>query len=122
GIGTPVRADFVLDQPEPASREVSLGGGLLRDLGAHIVDQVIQLFGPVARVDGHLDWIDVPAGRVDAGFALGLHHASGVFSQVSSSRLGLRDERGMIVYGTEGSYASRMRDVQVDQTLAGLRP
>src|SRR5690606_29456514 len=85
-------------------------------------DQVIQLFGPVARVDGHLDWIDVPAGRVDAGFALGLHHASGVFSQVSSSRLGLRDERGMIVYGTEGSYASRMRDVQVDQTLAGLRP
>lgn len=121
-IGTPMRADFVLDQPDPASREIAVGGGLLRDLGAHVVDQVTQLFGPVSRVDAHLDWLDVPGGRVDCGFALALHHESGAFSQVSSSRLGLRDERGMIVYGSEGSYASRMRDVQVDQTLAGLRP
>ncbi|MGJ0203341.1 Gfo/Idh/MocA family oxidoreductase [Leucobacter sp. gxy201] len=121
-IGTPMRADFVLDQADPASREIAVGGGLLRDLGAHVVDQATQLFGPVARVDAHLDWLDVPGGRVDCGFSIALHHESGAFSQVSSSRLGLRDERGMIVYGSEGSYASRMHDVQVDQTFAGLRP
>ena len=121
-LGSPRRASFVLDQNEPGSLDMSPEDGLLRDLGAHVVDQVIQLFGPVARVDGHLDWLEVPGGRVDVGFALGLHHESGVFSQVASSKLGFRSERGMMVYGSEGSYVSRMHDVQVDQVLAGERP
>lgn len=121
-LGTPWRANFVLDQDDPGTLEVGPAHGLLRDLGAHIVDQVIQLFGPVARVDGRLDWIELEAGRVDVGFALGLHHANGVFSSVSSSKLGYRAERGMIVYGSEGSYASRMRDLQVEQLFAGERP
>ncbi|QZY50791.1 Gfo/Idh/MocA family protein [Leucobacter tenebrionis] len=121
-LGTPWRANFVLDQNDPGTLEAGPGDGLLRDLGAHVVDQVIQLFGPVARVDGHLDWLDADAGRIDVGFALGLHHESGVYSAVSASKLGHRAERGMIVYGSEGSYASRMHDVQFDQLLAGERP
>lgn len=121
-LGTPRRANFVLDQNDPGTLDMSPDDGLLRDLGAHVVDQVIQLFGPVTRVDGHLDWLEVPGGRVDVGFALGLHHESGVFSAVSSGKLGFRSERGMLVYGSQGSYTSRMHDVQVDQLLAGQRP
>lgn len=121
-LGEIWRSDFVLDQDDPGTLEVGPAHGLLRDLGAHVVDQVIHLFGPVARVDAHLDWVPVGDDRVDVGFALGLHHASGVYSAVSSSKLGRRSERGMIVYGSEGSYASRMHDVQFDQILAGLRP
>lgn len=121
-IGTPWRANFVLDQNGPSSDDMRPEDGLLRDLGAHVVDQVIQLFGPVARVDGHLDWIEGLAGRADIGFALGLHHASGVFSQVSSSRRGFRDERSMMLYGSDGAYVSRMHDVQVDQVFAGEHP
>lgn len=121
-IGTPQRANFVLDQDEPGTLEAGPGDGLLRDLGAHIVDQVIQLFGRVSRVDGHLDLLELEAGSVDVGFALGLHHESGVYSAVSASKLGYRAERGMLVYGSRGSYTSRMLDVQIDQLLSGERP
>lgn len=123
-IGTPWRANFVLDQDDPGTLDAGPGDGLLRDLGAHIVDQVIQLFGQVVRVDGHLDWLELPEAddRVDVGFGLGLHHESGVYSSVSASKLGYRAERGMLVYGSEGSYASRMHDVQFDRLMAGERP
>lgn len=121
-LGAPWRANFILDQDEPGAPQTGPGDGLLRDLGAHVVDQAIQALGPVARVDAHLDWLDVDHGRVDAGFALGLHHVSGAYSSVSSSKFGHRSERGMIVYGPHGSYASRMRDVQAEDALAGLRP
>lgn len=133
-LGTPWRSNFVLDQDSPGTLEAGPGDGLLRDLGAHVVDQVIQLFGPVKRVDAHLDWIDIEksprdrdtdstdTSQVDIGFSLGLHHESGVYSAVSSSKLAYRAERGMIVYGSLGSYTSRMNDVQVDQALAGERP
>lgn len=125
-IGTPWRANFVLDQADAGTLELGPDDGLLRDLGAHIVDQVIQLFGPVTRVDGHLDWLDAENSdgpfRVDVGFALGLHHDSGVYSAVSASKLGHRNERGMLVYGSDGSYASRMDDVQFDQLMAGGHP
>lgn len=121
-LGTPWRAELVLDQDDPGTLESGPDDGLLRDLGAHVVDQAIQLFGPVARVDGHLDWLDVDGGRIDVGFALGLHHGSGVYSAVSASKLGRRSERRMVVYGSEGSYASRMHDVQFDRIMAGERP
>lgn len=121
-LGTTWRANFILDQDEPGTPEAGVGDGLLRDLGAHVVDQAIQALGPVARVDAHLDWVDVDRARVDVGFALGLHHVSGAHSSVSSSKLCRRTERSMIVYGSEGSYASRMRDVQADDAIAGLRP
>src|SRR4051812_5640866 len=40
---------FSGDVPVPAS-----GGGMLRDFGSHLVDQVLLLFGPVASVYGEL--------------------------------------------------------------------
>lgn len=121
-LGTPWRGNFILDQDEPGTPEAGVGDGLLRDLGAHVVDQAIQALGPVERVDAHLDWVDADRARVDVGFDLGLHHVSGAHSSISSSKLGHRTERSMIVYGSDGSYASRMRDVQADDALAGLRP
>src|ERR1700750_1595831 len=40
---------FSPDEPVPAA-----GGGILRDFGAHLVDQALLLFGPVGRVCGEL--------------------------------------------------------------------
>jgi predicted dehydrogenase len=122
-IGTPWRADLVLDQADPGTLEAGPGDGLLRDLGAHTVDQAIQVMGRVARVDAHLDWFTFDDNKtVDVGFALGLHHENGTYSAVSASKLGYRDERRMVIYGSEGSYSSNMHDVQVDQFAAGLHP
>lgn len=121
-LGPVWRADFALDQDDRAVLDQGPDEGLLRDLGAHVVDQLTQLFGPVDRVDAHLDWFGSRDARVDVGFFLGLHHASGVFSSVSSTKGARRNDRRMIVIGHEGNYESHMADVQVDQLLAGLTP
>lgn len=121
-LGSIWRANFVLDMDEPGSVEADPNDGLLRDLGAHLVDQAIQLLGPVARVSGHLDFIGSENRRTDVGFALGLHHTNGAFSQVAASKMCGRTERTMTIYGEHGSYGSRMNDVQVDQISAGLTP
>lgn len=111
-----------MDQDAPGVLETGPASGLLRDLGAHLVDQATHLFGPVARVDGHLDWVDVDGERADVGFSLGLHHRSGTFSTVSASKINRLGERELIVYGEGGSYTSRMADVQYEAVVAGDRP
>ncbi|UOR01626.1 Gfo/Idh/MocA family oxidoreductase [Leucobacter allii] len=121
-LGRVWRADFALEQDDRSVLAQGPDEGLLRDLGAHVVDQLTQLFGPVARVDAHLDWVGAGDARVDVGFVLGLHHAGGVYSSVSSSKGARREDRRMIVYGREGNYESHMSDVQVEQLRAGLRP
>lgn len=129
-LGAIWRADFALDQDDRTILDQGPDEGLLRDLGAHVVDQLTQLFGPVERVNAHLDWVRESEGegaeavdnRVDVGFALGLHHANGVYSAVSSSKGARREDRRMIVLGREGHYESHMSDVQTEQLLTGLRP
>lgn len=121
-LGRIQRAHLVLDQNEPDTLTTGAAGGLLRDLGSHVVDQLTTLFGPVEQVDGHLDWVQKGTEAVDCGFSLGLHHANGVYSTASASKLCHREERAMSVYGSAGSYDSRMQDVQIDLIRAGHRP
>lgn len=121
-IGTPWRAVNRFDLDEPGTLEVGPAHGLLRDLGSHLVDQMTHLFGPVARVDAHLDLVEVEGHQVDAGFVVALHHASGVHSTVSASKINHLAERELVLWGSQGAYTSRMRDVQTDAVLRGEHP
>ena len=53
-----VHSRFDLD--DPATLEAGPGGGLLRDIGSHVVDQMLWLLGDVRSVNAHLDWIELP--------------------------------------------------------------
>lgn len=121
-VGQPWRVHSRLDFDDPATLETGAAGGLLRDLGSHLVDQMIWLLGPVAEVAGHLDWLDLPEGRTDAGFAVQLRHVNGVTSCVEASKANHAVGRDLRVYGSLGSYSSQGSDVQGDATLAGRRP
>ena len=110
------------DLDEAGSLEPGPSGGLLRDLGSHLVDQALWLFGPVSQVFARLDWRDTPAGRVDVGFALTLTHAGGVDSHLSASKLNRLQERELRLYGVAGSYLSRSTDVQASAVSAGQLP
>src|SRR5436309_17851 len=57
-------------------REEAEGGGVVLDLGPHLVDQALVLFGPVERVYAELDRRRPGAEVVDDAF-LALAHASG---------------------------------------------
>ena len=61
-----------MEQSDPGTLEAGATGGLLRDLGSHVVDQALWLLGPVVSVYAQLDMVDLPQGKTDAGFVLSL--------------------------------------------------
>jgi scyllo-inositol 2-dehydrogenase (NADP+) len=61
-------------------------GGLLFDLGSHLVDQALQFFGPVDSVHAEVD-VRRPGAEVDDDVLLALEHASGVRSHLWMSAL-----------------------------------
>lgn len=115
-----VHSRFDLDQP--GQLEAGPQGGLLRDLGTHLVDQMLWLLGQVTAVSAQLDEVDLPEGRTDSAFLLALRHASGPVSYVSSTKLNHLAERELRAYGAHGSYTARSSDVQAESIFAGRRP
>lgn len=111
-----------MDFDDPATLEAGPRGGLLRDLGSHLVDQMLFLLGPVTSVTAHLDYVTLPRGTTDAGFHLSLTHASGVHSHVSASKLNHFAQRELRAYGSAGAYVSHCTDVQAQAIFAGTRP
>ncbi|MBY6686149.1 Gfo/Idh/MocA family oxidoreductase [Rhodococcus sp. BP-149] len=121
-VGRVWRAESHFDLDGADTLEAGPDGGLLRDMGAHVVDQMVWLFGPAERVYAHLDHVDRPEGRTDASFVIDISHRSGVFSTVSSSKVNHLDARRLRVFGSEGSYVSDGTDVQAQALFAGRRP
>ena len=97
------------------------GGGLLLDLGSHLVDQAVQLFGPVARVYAELDVRRAGAVADDDVF-VALEHADGVRSHLGMSALVAQIPPRMRVLGDAAAFVKRGLDVQEDQLDAGLLP
>jgi predicted dehydrogenase len=121
-VGEVWRVDSRFDLDDPGTLEPGPHGGLLRDLGAHVVDQMIVLLGPVFSVYAQLDWVDSAGGRTDAGFSLALTHLSGARSRVSASKLQRVAEKELRVYGSLGSYEGISTDGQTRAIFAGQRP
>jgi predicted dehydrogenase len=111
-----------MDQKGAHTLEAGPTGGLLRDLGSHVVDQMLYLMGPVVAVDAQMDFVDLPAGRTDASFNITLRHANGSHSHVSASKLNNIDAREFRAYGERGCYTSSTIDIQAQQIFAGKRP
>ncbi|MET9199615.1 Gfo/Idh/MocA family oxidoreductase [Gordonia sp. NPDC003585] len=121
-LGQVWRCESRFDLDEPGSLDAGPSGGLLRDLGAHLVDQMLVLFGPAESVSAHLDVVDQREGRTDCGFAVSMTHRSGVYSTVSASKINHIAARQWRIYGSLGTYASDGTDAQVDQIKSGKRP
>ncbi|MEV6827493.1 Gfo/Idh/MocA family oxidoreductase [Amycolatopsis sp. NPDC051102] len=96
-------------------------GGLLYDLGAHIVDQALQLFGPVTRVYAEVDRRRAGV-QVDDDVFVALHHANGVRSHLWSSALAGMQNPRFRVLGDRATFTKYGLDVQEPQIKAGLRP
>lgn len=94
------------------------GGGILLDLGAHLVDQVLALFGPVRTVYAELERRG--GGVIDDAF-LSLHHTSGVRSQLWASNTVAPGAR-LRVRGTRAAYEQQEPDRQEAELKAGAAP
>ena len=83
---------------------------------------MLWLLGPATAVTAHLDWIELPEGRTDAGFVVTLQHGGGVQSCVESTKLNRISVRELRAYGSRGSYRAYSTDVQAQSIFAGHRP
>jgi predicted dehydrogenase len=100
---------------------VEQGGGLLYDLGPHLLDQAIRLFGPARlRYVGARRLRASSASEDDVHIVLA--HDSGVESDLSMSALvGVPLARFRLL-GTDGAWTSDGLDPQEAALKAGLRP
>ncbi|MBZ9784448.1 Gfo/Idh/MocA family oxidoreductase [Pseudomonas sp. REP124] len=110
-----------IERYAPQAVNVASGGGYLRDLGSHLVDQALLLFGPVAQVYAELDNRD-PSQAFDNGFFVSLTHASGVISHLTGNCLQNTPGPRFRVTGTQGCYSVEGLDGQEALALTGLSP
>ncbi len=96
-------------------------GGLLYDLGAHIVDQALQLFGPVETVYAEVDRRRAGV-QVDDDVFVALHHINGVRSHLWATALAGTLNPRFRVLGDQATFTKFGLDVQEPQVKSGLRP
>ncbi|MFI5486072.1 Gfo/Idh/MocA family oxidoreductase [Micromonospora echinaurantiaca] len=96
-------------------------GGTLYDLGAHLVDQAVQLFGPVRAVYAEVDRRR-PGAQVDDDAFVALTHANGVRSHLWMTTLAAQLGPRLRILGDRAAYTSHGLDVQEAALRAGERP
>jgi len=124
-IGEVAHFESHIDRFRPAVRDrwresAGPGAGIWYDLGPHLIDQALQLFGLPQRVQAHLaiardagladDWAHV---RLDYGARQVILHAS---------MLVAGGARRFVVHGDRGSLIKTRADPQEAQLLAGMTP
>ncbi|MFJ5552862.1 Gfo/Idh/MocA family oxidoreductase [Streptomyces sp. NPDC093225] len=96
-------------------------GGLLYDLGSHVVDQALVLFGPAVRVYAETD-VRRPGAQTDDDTFIALTHAGGVRSHLyvsaTTAQLGPRFR----VLGSDAGYVKYGLDPQEAALREGKRP
>jgi predicted dehydrogenase len=127
-LGDIVRFESRYDRwvPQPRDNWRELGdpaeaGGVLYDLGAHIIDQALQLFGPVDEVYAEVDHRR-PGVVVDDDVFVSLQHVGGVRSQLWASTLAATRNPRFRLMGTQATFTKYGLDVQEPQIKDGLRP
>jgi predicted dehydrogenase len=95
-------------------------GGLLYDLGSHLIDQALQLFGPVVDVYAEMD--RRPDDDVDTDSFLALSHRCGVRTHLWMSERAAQAGPRFRVLGATAAYTKFGMDVQESDLRSGHTP
>lgn len=127
-LGDIVRFESRFERWRPALRggwreraDPAEAGGVLFDLGPHLIDQALVLFGPVSHVYAEVD-VRRPGAAVDDDAYLALTHGSGVRSHLWMSLAAPDHGPRFRVMGTRAAYVKTGMDVQEAALRAGMRP
>lgn len=104
-----------------ARATVADAGGILFDLGPHLIDQAVQLFGPARVVHAEVDRVRPDVVADDDAF-VALEHESGVRSHLWMSAVTATPGPRFRVLGTQAAYTTWGLDVQEPALVAGARP
>ncbi|CAG8034114.1 unnamed protein product [Penicillium salamii] len=98
------------------------GGGAIYDLGAHLIDQTVQLFGLPKRITAFLGNQREGVSGSDDSFTV-LMHYDGFLATAKAAVVSPQEKQLRFwVRGTQGTYMKHHFDVQEEQLKAGMRP
>ena len=94
---------------------------MLYDLGSHLVDQALCLFGPAVHVNAEVD-IRRSGAQTDDDTFVALTHESGVRSHLWMSAVAAQPGPRFRVLGSRAAYVKYGLDVQEESMRAGRKP
>ncbi|MEP7143768.1 MAG: Gfo/Idh/MocA family oxidoreductase [Ferruginibacter sp.] len=106
--------------PKPHKEVKSAGSGILKDLGPHIIDSALCLFGFPEAIFADIR-ITRPGSEVDDWFDILLYYKN-LRVRLKGSLLVRETLPGFIVHGSKGSFLKGRTDVQETDLLAGKVP
>lgn len=124
-IGRIVQFESHIDRFRPTVRErwreqALPGSGLWFDIGPHIVDQALQLFGLPDSVQGNIATLREGAKTNDWAHVVLNYPQLKVI--LHSSMLSAGGSLRFVVHGTQGSLVKPLADQQEQQLIEGIRP
>ncbi len=125
-LGNIIEAEFHYDRykeelsPKVHKETPGPGTGALYDLGSHLIDQALQLFGMPQAVFADIT-IMRPVSQVDDYFELLLYYPSSRV-RLRSSYLVREALPGYALHGAKGSFIKPKTDVQETMLQAGVMP
>lgn len=125
-LGQLVEAEFRYDRYKPTigpkqhKESAGPGAGLLNDLGPHLIDQALTLFGMPQSVFADIR-ITRPQSQVDDWFSIVLYYET--FSvRLHASNFVREALPAYMLQGTKGSFIKSRTDTQETKLLAGEMP
>lgn len=112
---------FTRFRPQVQARwreDAAAGGGVLLDLGSHLVDQAVLLLGPVTHVYAEVDRVR-PGASADDDVLLALTHAIGARSALWASVAAPWPGPRLVLQGSAGGWAKEALDGTEDALRAG---
>lgn len=125
-LGNIVEAEFHFDRykeelsPKLHKEVAEKGTGALYDLGSHLIDQALQLFGMPQAVFADIKAMR-PISQVDDYFEVLLYYPSSRV-RIKGSYQVREALPGYIIHGSKGSFIKPKTDVQEAQLQAGKSP
>ncbi|MGH7465194.1 MAG: Gfo/Idh/MocA family oxidoreductase, partial [Longimicrobiales bacterium] len=110
--------------PKPGWRQqpaLEAAGGVLYDLGSHLIDQARLLFGDVTQVYAELDSRNAGV-EVDDDAFVAIAHRSGVRSHLWMSTVAAQQGPRLRVLGSRAAYTKYGLDVQESALRSGMPP
>ena len=124
-IGAVWRMESRIERSRPVkpgwASDVSAGGGVLLDLGPHLVDQALQLLGPVHRVRADLRAVRDGAVAEDS-VTVDLFHDAGAHSTLTASLAAPASGPRFLVQGSRAGVRIEGFDGQETRLKAGATP
>lgn len=126
-IGEPVDCEIRIERfsktknPKVWKETGDAGTGLVYDLGVHLIDQAVHLFGKPQAVFADIRYQHEGA-LVDDNFDIHLYYEGGLKVSVMASKYAREPAPAFSLHGKLGSYVKQGVDIQEAQLAKGVAP